>query len=274
LPAGANAPGGEHRCRRDGVDHFGPQDDAADLAGVAAALVALRNDDVDPGGLVRPRMFGRAAQRRHQPAGIVNLLDHIGRWRPQRVGDELDLAVLQRHLDLRRGGRRRPAKQLVHRMVAFGQPRDAVVGEDLVGEAAVLLRNRRQQLLLELFRVDLTHALVLAGDDDIDAVGLVSDVVVDPFELDFELVGGEADGAQHTEAAGAADCRHHVAAVAEGKDGELDPQLVAEFSTHLRCPSDLVACTRPLISLKVFLPRTIRSIRAQGQAPRVGDKIP
>ena len=32
---------------------------------------------------------------------------------------------------------------------------------------------------------------------------------------------------------GAADRRNDVAAVTEGKDGELDPQLVAEFSAHV-----------------------------------------
>ena len=51
----------------------------------------------------------------------------------------------------------------------------------------------------------LAHALVLAGDDDVDAVGLVADVLVDPLELDLELLGGEADGAEHAEAAGLAD---------------------------------------------------------------------
>ena len=31
------------------------------------------------------------------------------------------------------------------------------------------------------------HALVLVGDDDVDAVGMVADVLVDPLELDLEL---------------------------------------------------------------------------------------
>ena len=32
------------------------------------------------------------------------------------------------------------------------------------------------------------HALVLVGDDDVDAVGVVADVLVDPVELDLELL--------------------------------------------------------------------------------------
>ncbi len=33
------------------------------------------------------------------------------------------------------------------------------------------------------------HALVLVGDHDVDAVGVVADVLVDPVELDLELFG-------------------------------------------------------------------------------------
>ena len=76
--------------------------------------------------------------------------------------------------------------------------------EDLLDELAVLLRDHGPQVGLELGRVDLAHALVLAGDDDVDAVGLVADVLVDPVELDLELLGTEPDRAEHPEAAGLA----------------------------------------------------------------------
>ena len=72
------------------------------------------------------------------------------------------------------------------------------------------------------------HALVLAGDDDVDAVGLVADVLVDPLQLDLELLGGEADGAEHAEAAGLGDGDDDVTAVGEGEDRELDAEVVAE----------------------------------------------
>ena len=77
------------------------------------------------------------------------------------------------------------------------------------------------------------HALVLAGDHDVDAVGLVADVLVDPVELDLELLGREADGAEHAEAAGLADGGDDVAAVGEGEDRELDAELVAEGGVHV-----------------------------------------
>ena len=76
------------------------------------------------------------------------------------------------------------------------------------------------------------HALVLVGDDDVDAVGVVADVLVDPVELDLELLGREADGAEHAEAAGLADRDDDVAAVGEGEDRELDAEVVADGGVH------------------------------------------
>jgi hypothetical protein len=107
-----------------------------------------------------------------------------------------------------------------------------VLGQDLVGEAPVLFGHGGEQHGLELLRVDLAHALVLAGDDDVDAVGLVTDVLVDPGELDLELFGRKADGAEHAEAAGLADRRDHVAAVGEGEERELDAESIAEGGVH------------------------------------------
>ena len=141
--------------------------------------------------------------------------------------------MLEGYLDLRCGRRGGPAEELIGPALAFRKLRHAVIREDLVGKLAVLFRDGGEQLLFELLGVDLAHALVLAGNDDVDPVGLVTDVLVDPLELDFELVRWETHGAQHAEAAGTADRRHDVAAVTEGKDGELDPQLVTQFGTHV-----------------------------------------
>src|SRR5262249_48846480 len=71
-------------------------------------------------------------------------------------------------------------------------------------------------------------------DDDVDAVRPIADVLVDPLELDLELAGLEADGAEDAEAAGAAHRRDDVTAVAEGEDRELDAKGVAEGSVHGR----------------------------------------
>ena len=45
------------------VDDLGPEHDRADLAGVAAALAALGDDDVDAGFLVLQGLVRRAAER-------------------------------------------------------------------------------------------------------------------------------------------------------------------------------------------------------------------
>ena len=63
------------------------------------------------------------------------------------------------------------------------------------------------------------------GHDNVDAVGLAVDVLVDPGELDLELVGGEGEGAEDAEAAGLGDGGDDVAAVGEGEDGEFDVQI-------------------------------------------------
>ena len=127
---------------------------------------------------------------------------------------------------------RRPPDHPVGAPLVLGDLRDAVVGEDLEGELLVLGRHQAPDLGLELVGVHLVHALVLGRDDDVDAVGPVADVLVDPGELHLELFGGEADGAEHADAAGVGDGGHHVPAVGEGEDGELDAQLLADLGVH------------------------------------------
>jgi hypothetical protein len=71
------------------------------------------------------------------------------------------------------------------------------------------------------------HTLVLVRDHDVDAVRVVPDVLVDPVQLDLQLLGREADRAEHAEAACLADGDDDVAAVGEGEDRELDAEVVA-----------------------------------------------
>ncbi len=221
---------GQHRQRCHRVDHLGPQHDRAHVAGVAPALGALADDDVDAGRLVVQGVLDRAGQRGHEHPVVVHLGDHVVGGRAERVGHQLDLGVAQDDLDEGRRRGRRPAEQL-----APGAALDlghAVVGQDLLGEGAVLLGDHRPQLGLELDRVDLVHALVLAGDDDVDAVRVVTHVLVEPGQLHLELVRAEADGAQDAHATGVRHGGRHVAAVGEGEDGELDPEAFAELVVH------------------------------------------
>lgn len=129
----------------------------------------------------------------------MDVLDHVGRRGAQRVGDHLHLRVLERDLDLGCGRRLGPAEQLQGVAVAV-LDRHAVVGEDLLPEVKVLLGHHLAQRLGQLLRGQVrVHALVLVGDDDVDAVGVVADVLVDPVELDLELLRREADGPEHAE---------------------------------------------------------------------------
>src|SRR5581483_2894253 len=102
-----------------------------DVAGVTAALGALGDDDVDARVLVGAGLLRRAAQRGHQAARAVDLLDDVARRRAERVGDELHLVVRQRAFDLRRGGGGRPPEKLTRRLL-LRQLRHAVLVEQLL----------------------------------------------------------------------------------------------------------------------------------------------
>ena len=109
----------------------------------------------------------------------------------------------QRDLDLWRGCGLGPAEQLERVVVRFFLQRNAVVDEQVAREVEMGLRNHVLEHLGELFGRHVgVHALVLVGDDDVDAVGMVADVLVDPVQLDLELFGREANGAEHSEATG------------------------------------------------------------------------
>ena len=234
LRAVADATRGEHGHRRDLLDHLRPQDHGADVAAVTTAFAALRDHDVDARIGVLARLVRRAAQRRDLATLRVDVLDHVGGRRPQRVGDELHLRMCERDLHLRRGGRLGPAEQLERVVVAFGR-RHAVVVEELAGEVEMRLRHHLLQHLREVLGGHVgVHALVLVRDHDVDAVRPVADVLVDPVELDLELLGAEAHRAQDAEAAGLAHRHHNVTAVGEREDRELDAELVADRGTHGR----------------------------------------
>jgi hypothetical protein len=68
----------------------------------------------------------------------------------------------------------------------------------------------------DLFRREI-HALALEflGADDVHAVRPATHVLVDPGQLEFQLLGGVRGRAQHAEPSGVGDRRHHVAAMTE-----------------------------------------------------------
>ena len=191
-------------------------------------------------------------------------VDDVGRRRAQGVGDELDLVVAQGGLEQRRARGLGPAHH-PGAALALGGLGDAVLVQQPAGEASVVVGHHRLELRLELHRVELAHALVLAGDDDVDAVGVVADVLVEPLQLDLELLGREADGAEHADAAGVGDGGHHVAAVGEGEDRELDPEAVADLGVHGCLLSVSVGCGRRTVVVSGL--RRSRTAAGAGVAP-------
>ena len=81
-----------------------------------------------------------ATERRHEATGILHLLDHVGRGRPQRVGYELDLVVLEGLLHQGPGCGRGPTDELPQ-LLPFGKLGHAGVGQDLLREGAMFLRD-------------------------------------------------------------------------------------------------------------------------------------
>jgi hypothetical protein len=233
LLAAADATRREDGSGGHGLDDLRPQDDRADVTAVAATLAALGDDDVDIGLRVLQGLVGRAAQRRDLAALGVDVVDHVLGRRAQGVGDERHLGVLQRDLDLGRGRGLGPAEELEGVVVLVLLEGDAVVDEQVAGEVDVTPRHHVLEHLGQILRRHVgVHALVLVGDDDVDAVGVVTDVLVDPVQLDLELLGREADGAEHAETTGLGHRDDDVTAVGEREDRELDPQFVADGSAH------------------------------------------
>ncbi len=72
----------------------------------------------------------------------------------------------------------------------------------------------------------------LRRHDDVDAVGLAADVLVDPGQLLVQLLGRVGRGAQHAEAAGVGHRGHHVTAVTEGEERKVDTELLTDRGFH------------------------------------------
>ena len=81
-------PAAEHRDGRHGVDDLGDEHHRADLAGVAAGLGALGDDDVDAGLHVALGVHAPCRPARARGTPRVGGLDHVLRRRAEGVGHE------------------------------------------------------------------------------------------------------------------------------------------------------------------------------------------
>src|SRR3954470_24260621 len=78
----------------------------------------------------------------------------------------------------------------------------------------------------------LTLALELGRHDEVDAVRLAADMVVDPRQLLVQPVRCERRRTQHAESACVGDSGHHVSAVAEREEREIYTELLTDGWFH------------------------------------------
>ena len=156
---------------------------------------------------------------------------------PERVHEHLHPGMLERDLhlsgglrvDVQTGGLDDPAVEVGRKR------RDVVAFQELLDEVAVLLGDQGVEVV-ELRFVTAAFAHVLHRHHDVDAVGLAVDMLVDPVQLDLELLGRERERAEYPETAGAADRGNDVSAVREREDGELDVELFGNRCAHCLNP--------------------------------------
>ena len=114
----------------------------------------------------------------------------------------------------------------------LGQRRHAELVEHAVDPLERLLRHHLLQLGQQRAGVLEAGTDVRRRDHDVDAVRLAVDVLVDPLQLELELLGRERERAEHADATGVRHRGHDIAAVAEREDRELDPEPLAQFVVH------------------------------------------
>jgi len=170
------------------------------------------------------RVLPGADQRRDRHAMLLALIDHGLRRDAERVGDQPD-RMAEGYLEQIHRGLGIEGLRLVVGD-AGGRKLDVVFLQEIAGEVAVLRRDARLQALPG--DVLLACGRDVFGDQHVDAIGLAVGVIVDPFQLPLQRLRRMRGRAEHAEAAGAADGGHHVAAMAEGEQGKLDAQHVAD----------------------------------------------
>ena len=232
--------GSEYRHRGHRIDDLGDQDHGGDLACMAPRLVALGDDQVHASVHVPLGMGPGAGQGGHWHARLVAAVDHLGRWGAQRVSHK-SRPVGQGDVDLAGcpvGRERRVGR-------AAGQPAERLLVDGLVGRDVVAIKQFVKELPVLVgdhgHNVDhLQPALAVAGvpgrDDQVDPVGAVADLVFDPVQVHLEGLVAMAYSPEDAQAAGSGDGGHHIAAVAEGQDRELDTEHVGDRGLHLGAP--------------------------------------
>ena len=159
LASGPDAAGREHRRGRDRVDHVGHEDQRRHVAGVAAGLATLGDDDVD--ALVH--LLSACCTLPHSaatftPCSCARSTTSLGggpsAFTSSLIGCSSAISHLLAALLVH------PAEQRPRSGSSSEQLRHVVLGEQLVDPVAVLLRDHLLELLAHALGVELAGALV------------------------------------------------------------------------------------------------------------------
>src|SRR5436309_15202614 len=85
-----------------------------------------------------------------------------------------------------------------------------------------------RDLLCALRNVQIAGDGLLLRHDEVDAIRLAVDMVVDPAKLLLQALRREAASAEHAEAARPADRRDHIPAMAKGEEGKFRASQAAK----------------------------------------------
>ncbi len=157
-------------------------------------------------------------------------VDEVGARGAERAGDQAHrvaerdveqlVALLRRH--------RQPAGA---RLDALGQRRHVVPREHVVEELPLLRRQQRSEVLAR--RPCPGGVAELGRQQQVDAVRPALGLLVDPGEVDLQRLRRVGGGTEHPHPARVAHGGDDVAAVAEGEDREVDPEVLAQLVHHV-----------------------------------------
>ena len=220
VPARRHAPGGEDRRvgRARQLGDLGDDREGADAAGVPAGVLALRDDQVEPGIELAGGLAGEADEAPDLHARVVQLVEDERRAAHPRGEDRDLLAHEQLQLGARVGHAAQPRCAPRPRRLRLWE---LVGAHQAVDELAMLLG----ELLIELLAVALD---VGRRQRDVAAERAVADALLDPGEVGPQRVHAVGAAAEHADRAGVGGGGDHVAGVREGDDRVLAAVLVAE----------------------------------------------
>ena len=211
----------------DRVDDLRPQHHRADLTGVPAGLVALRDRRCPPRcrHAARACLAVPASAATGTPAACACSMTSFG-GEPRALAIRLIGCSSATSTCERATECSQPSTPSLPGSVV-GQRRHPEVGQGLGDEVTVGLRDQL---------VDVDGGALgghLRRHHDVDAVGLAVGVVVHPAQHGLEFVGMvEPDAAQHAHPAGPGDRRGDLLRRGEDEDRVVDAEPVAQFGAH------------------------------------------